>query len=117
MKVLFLGKRSPQQRDVHRRPYGRFFHLPRQLAATGHEVQLCLLGHRGEADLDQVRDGMRWHGRNLSVLSARRGLRDLAARATAFRPDWVVGVSDAWTSVLATRLAAIAAVESNNNLK
>ena len=36
MRLLFVCKRHPQQRDLVTRPYGRFFHLPVALAALGH---------------------------------------------------------------------------------
>lgn len=106
MKLLFLSKRSPQQRDLFTRPYGRFFHLPRALAAAGHEVRLVLLSHRGEAPLDVERDGLHWQSLDLGrPRNAATSLRRLSVDARSFRPDWVIGCSDAWVSVLAGWLA------------
>jgi glycosyltransferase involved in cell wall biosynthesis len=105
MKLLFLSKRSPQQRDLLTRPYGRFFHLPRALAAAGHEVRLALLSHRGEDAVSMARDGLHWSSHDLGGARSPSALRQLAADACAFRPDWVIGCSDAWVSVLAAWLA------------
>jgi glycosyltransferase involved in cell wall biosynthesis len=104
VKILFLGKREPQQRDLIARPYGRFFHLPRLLAEAGDDVQVLLVSHRRAEESSIERDGVRWSsidpGRGLA-----RMLRELETQARAFRPDWIVGVSDAWYGWLAQRLA------------
>ena len=60
MKLLFLSKRSPMERDLVASPYGRFYYLPRYLAERGHEVTLLLLDYRNGEPLDRHRDGIRW---------------------------------------------------------
>ena len=104
MKILFVGKREPQQRDLVTRPYGRFFHLPRLLAASGDEVAALLVSHKRTPEGETERDGVRWSTLD-PALGPARLLRELDARARAFRPDWIVGVSDAWYGWLAHRLA------------
>lgn len=104
MRILFVGKREPQQRDLMARPYGRFFHLPRLLALAGDDVQVFLVSHKRAPETSVERDGVRWAtfdpGRGLA-----RMLRELEAQAHTFRPDWVVGVSDAWYGWIARHLA------------
>jgi glycosyltransferase involved in cell wall biosynthesis len=106
MRILFVSKRHPQQRDLIERPYGRFHHLPVALAALGHEVRVQLCSHRGMASLALARDGVEWTSHDVRTLGVARMLRTLSAEAAAFRPDWVVGCSDAWFGWLARRIAA-----------
>ena len=75
------------------------------LAERGHEVHLLLLSYRHEpADLRRV-DGLILHA--VPVLP--RGPWSYMAKADAlcrqFVPDWVIGFSDTWFGILATRLA------------
>src|SRR5690606_10465385 len=104
VKILVVSKRHPQQRDLVERPYGRFFHLPRLLAAAGHDVQLLLCSHRDLDSLDFQRDGMHWVSHD--VRRWRAGfLPRIRGEALAFAPDWIVGCSDTWFGWLACRLA------------
>lgn len=104
MKVFFIGKRLPQQRDLITRPYGRFFHLPQQLAEAGDEVQVFLVSHKRAAETSIERNGVHWStfdpGKGLA-----RMMRELEMKARAFRPDWIVGMSDTWYGWIARRLA------------
>ncbi|BCT91754.1 hypothetical protein LYSHEL_07780 [Lysobacter helvus] len=102
--MLFVGKREPQQRDLVTRPYGRFFHLPRLLAAAGDVVEAHLVSHKRSPETTVAHEGVRWSTLN-PKLGLPRMLRELDARARAFRPDWIVGMSDAWYGWLAHRLA------------
>lgn len=104
-RFLFVCKRRPQQRDLLQRPYGRFHHLPRLLAAMGHDVHLALVSHGGD-EAGAVRMG----GFDVSTRDIRRAgpvgaVRDLVRTARAFAPDWVVGCSDAWVGCLAAQVA------------
>lgn len=96
MKILFLSKRHPQQRDLVERPYGRFHHLPTQLAAMGHEVTVLLCSHRRLASEVVERDGVRWSSHDLATLGPRQLLAAFAQDAVEFGPDWTIGCSDAW---------------------
>jgi len=104
MKILFVGKREPQQRDLLARPYGRFFHLPHLLAASGDEVGALLVSHKRAPEQELEHGGVRWSTLN-PALGLARLLGELDARARTFRPDWIIGVSDAWYGWLAHRLA------------
>lgn len=105
MRVLFLAKRHPQQRDLIERPYGRFHFLPTLLAARGHEVSVTLCSHRGLPSIDLIRNGVHWYSRDVRTLGLRKLLAQLQQEVEAFRPDWVVGCSDAWYGSLARQLA------------
>ncbi|UHQ19922.1 glycosyltransferase family 4 protein [Lysobacter sp. KIS68-7] len=79
--------------------------MPTALAALGHEVSVTLCSHRALPSERFQREGVDWASEDVRT----RGPRFLAAvdaRAKAFRPDWVVGCSDAWYGPLARRLAA-----------
>jgi glycosyltransferase involved in cell wall biosynthesis len=101
-KLLFVCKRKPQGRCLLERPYGRFFHLPAELAALGHLVQVALVSHRGEPEQSSDRAGVHWRSFDLRQLGCLSRLRRYSA---AFQPDWVIGCSDAWTGWLAYRIA------------
>jgi glycosyltransferase involved in cell wall biosynthesis len=105
MKILFVGKRRPQQRDLIERPYGRFHHLPAGLAGLGHEVRVLLISHRRLPSVQVYMVGVDWIGEDVRNLGPRVLYRRLVAQARSFRPHWVVGMSDAWYGWLARRLA------------
>ncbi|WP_244755851.1 glycosyltransferase family 4 protein [Pseudoxanthomonas helianthi] len=105
MKILFITKRHPQQRDLIERPYGRFHHLPVALATLGHEVRVLLCSHRRIQATTLERDGVIWSSHDVLALGPRRLVATLTQEAQAFRPDWTVGCSDAWYGWLAQRLA------------
>lgn len=104
-RLLFVCKRRPQQRDLLTRPYGRFHHLPRALAALGHDVHVALIGHGGHqpdaASVDDVSITVRdLRHEGLTGVSA-----ELVRTARAFSPHWVIGCSDAWVGCLAAHVA------------
>lgn len=105
MRILFVAKRSPQQRDLVHRPYGRFHFLPVELGALGHEVHVALVSHSGTDPVHLRRDGVEWSSRDLRRLGFAATLRDLHATAAAHRPDWIIGCSDTWPGVLAGWIA------------
>jgi glycosyltransferase involved in cell wall biosynthesis len=105
MRVLFLAKRHPQQRDLVERPYGRFHFLPTLLAAGGHEVHVTLCSHRSLPSIDLIRDGVHWFSRDIRSCGLLALLVQLQQEAESFRPDWIIGCSDAWFGWLAQRLA------------
>lgn len=105
LRIVFVSKRYPQQRDLLTRPYGRFFHLPAALATLGHDVRVLLVGHRRDADADVESQGVQWQARDIRTHGPLRLLRVLDKSTSGWKPDWVVGCSDAWTAWLAGRLA------------
>ena len=106
MKILFVGKRHPQQRDLIERPYGRFHHLPAGVAGLGHEARVLLVSHRRLPSVRIHMAGVDWIGEDVRSLGPRTLYRRLIEQARLFRPDWVIGMSDAWYGWLAGRLAA-----------
>ena len=105
MRLLFLTKRHPQQRDLLERPYGRFYHLPAGLAARGHEVTVALLSHRRLPGERRERGGVTWYNDDL-LPDPRAYLRRTEALVREMQPDWIVGTSDTYYGILAARLAA-----------
>lgn len=103
MRVLFLCKRHPQQRDLLERPYGRFHHLPAGLAARGHEVSVALWSHRRLPSAHRAMAGVLWHADD--VLSQPLAyLRRIDGLARASKPDWIIGASDTYFGILAAWL-------------
>lgn len=121
MKLLFLSKRRPQQRDLIERPYGRFHHLPRLLAARGHDVKVLLCSHHGLPEAQASLAGVDWTGLDLRTLGIRRFQQAMVQQASSFAPDWVIGCSDTWYGWLASRLArrtgALLAVDAYDNFE
>lgn len=120
MRLLFLCKRQPQQRDLLERPYGRYFHLPAGLAARGHEVAVALLSHRRLPSERRERAGVTWYADDL-LPDPRAYGRRIRALAREFRPDWIVGASDTYYGILAARLArrcgARCAIDAYDNVE
>jgi glycosyltransferase involved in cell wall biosynthesis len=119
MKLLFLCKRRPQQRDLIARPYGRFYYLPTELAAMGHDVRVFLVGHHGDQPGICERTGVRWSMHDLLSQGPVGVDRALGREASDFAPDWVIGCSDAWLGWLAhrwaSRVSARLAVDAYDN--
>lgn len=100
MKLLFLSKRRPMDRDLVDNPYGRFFHLPRILAERGHDVSIVLLDYKNGDELQFDAHGIRWI--SSPVISYLGAVNKLIADTP---PDWVIGVSDVYFGILAARIA------------
>lgn len=106
MRILFVAKRHPQQRDLIERPYGRFHHLPVALAKSDHRVRVQLCSTRQLESVAVERDGVVWSSHDLFKVGITGLWRRLSAEAEAFHPDWIIGCSDAWYGWIAHRLAA-----------
>ena len=105
MKVLFICKRHPQQRDLIERPYGRFYYLPVALAALGHEVRVQLCSYRRLESAELLQSDVTWSNHDLLTLGPRALFRKLSEEILAFSPNWIIGCSDAWAGWLAHRLS------------
>jgi glycosyltransferase involved in cell wall biosynthesis len=105
LRLLILSKRHPQQRDLIEHPYGRFHHLPLALATLGHIVRVQLCSYRRLCSVEVERGNVRWSSNDLLTLGPHGLSQTLLAEAKAFRPDWIVGCSDAGFGWLAHRLA------------
>lgn len=104
LKLLFICKRRPMGRDLITGPYGRFFHLPRELAARGHDVELDVLSYRAGEDAEGTIDRVRWQSHSLRPNPV-RAWRRLVQRVAAAAPDWIVGCSDTYFGIAAVALA------------
>ncbi|WPL10448.1 glycosyltransferase family 4 protein [Thiorhodovibrio litoralis] len=105
MQLLCLCKRCPQARDLFTQPYGRFYHIPRLLAARGYAVHLLLLSYQNEPNAFHQEVNLHSH----SVSALPWGLLPYMIKAKHLmievQPDWVIGFSDSWYGILAQRLA------------
>lgn len=121
MRILFVGKRHPQQRDLIERPYGRFYYLPRLLAQRGHDVRVQLYSHRELPAYTLDREGVVWKSFDVRTLGLRALLAHTKQEATAFVPDYIVGCSDAWygwmAHWLARRSGARLAIDAYDNFE
>jgi glycosyltransferase involved in cell wall biosynthesis len=104
VQLLFVCKRHPQQRDLVERPYGRFYHLPTQLRKLGHAVRIQLCSYRKLPSVSIERDNVVWSSHDFLTLGPSKLWECLQSEAIEFRPDWVIGCSDAWAGWLASRL-------------
>ena len=104
MRLLFFSKRRPQGRDLLERPYGRFFNLPCELAARGHDVHMILVDHQSGSERSALLDGVDLTsvGLRQNPIGFYRRLLQLTQNAA---PDWVVGFSDIWYGIIADQLA------------
>ena len=105
VNLLFLSKRFPQGRDLLRRPYGRFYHLPRLLAQRGHRVHVALLSHK-RLPADTARfEGIDWSSDDLLPSGPAPYLRRVYGLLRTLQPHWVIGCSDTYYGILAQRAA------------
>ena len=105
MRIICLSKRRPQDRDLVERPYGRFYHLPRLLAAAGHDVHLVLLDYHRGGDAEFDRDGMHWMVRSVGAAGPLRYARAVSDLARREKPDWTIGFSDIYFGLVAESVA------------
>ncbi|MEO7067476.1 MAG: glycosyltransferase family 4 protein [Rhodanobacter sp.] len=105
MRLLFVSKRHPQQRDLIERPYGRFHYLPVALAALGHDVHVQLCSHSHLSSFKIQTGNIVRSSHDVRTLGMPKLLDQLTKEAQAFRPDWVIAFSDAHYGWLAQRLA------------
>lgn len=105
MNVLLFGKRRPQNRDLMERPYGRFHHLPEELARRGHRVTVMLASYLNEPDSSLNHGGSAIHSISVRGTGVARYLRRAGRIASDEQPDWIGGLSDTWYALVARRLA------------
>ena len=104
MKILFLSKQRPQNRDLVKRPYGRFYYFPKLMADRGHEIHLLLLNYRQGPTISLQRNGFHWVSESFFPTGGLSYLRLIIDRIQTFSPDWIAGLSDTYYGILAQRL-------------
>jgi len=128
LRIAFLCKRRYMGKDVVVDRYGRLYEMPRQLALLGHDVRGFCLSYRPSAALDVVdehADGkLRWISPAMGFARVPGLLaypRKVLAALNEFRPDVIVGASDAVHVVLAgwlsRRLSTPYAVDLYDNFE
>jgi len=105
MKLLFLSKRRPQNRDLIERPYGRFYNLPVQMAMQGHEVRVLLADYQAGPSLDTRQDGVQWYSRAL-LTNPFQYYRQAKRLIQEHDIDWVIGCSDTYYGIMASQLGS-----------
>lgn len=101
MKIVFLCKRAPQNRDLYTRPYGRFFHLPQFLAKAGFDVTLILIDYKNKQELSTKLDNFDVHIIPLNRKNPFSTVKKIEAIVTKITPNWIAGLSDTWYGIIA----------------
>jgi glycosyltransferase involved in cell wall biosynthesis len=112
MRIAFLCKRRYMNKDVILDRYARLYEIPRQLALRGHEVLGLCLSYYPASAIDRTDDHADGRLRWLAPATGSLRLPDSAAfpfralaRLREFRPDVLIGASDAPHIVLTRWLA------------
>ena len=107
MKLMFLCKKRPQQRDLLQRPYGRFHYLPQLLADMGHEVRVVLADYKnGPEQQSHNKDPeISWYSYPALSIRSNSFLKKALYLANNYNPDFIIGFSDIYYGILATYLA------------
>ncbi len=113
MRVLFLTKQQYMGKDLLHDRFGRFYEFPRMLAGQGHHVRgICLKYWIDELDSPVARqcfDGVEWKSFQLGwnwPVAFLRYFRRLKEIAMEFKPEIIIGASDAMHVTIATSLSA-----------
>jgi glycosyltransferase involved in cell wall biosynthesis len=105
MKLLFLCKRRPQQKDLLIRPYGRFYYLPHLLSKKRHEIYILLLSYRHEPAEIIRNNNILWQSETIFGLNPVNFLSQANRLVRKINPAWIVGFSDIYYGILAHWLA------------
>ena len=105
MRLLFLSKRRPQNKDLLNRPYGRFYYLPHLLSRKGHEVYILLLSYRYEPSVTLKKNAATWQSETIIGLNPFSYVSQAKRLIRETNPHWIVGFSDTYYGILAQRLA------------
>lgn len=114
MKILVLTKRQYMAKDLIDDHFGRFWELPFELAALGHDIKGLTLSYRSRAEGDFIeRDGkdkpaITWSSVNLMrgyFPQIERYARRALEIAQQFRPDIIWACSDAYHAIFGRWLA------------
>jgi len=88
-------------RDLISRPYGRFYYLPRHMAARGHKVYSLLLDYKNREPVELRKDGICWMSESLVLGTPTAYLRKLEHLIRDVDPDWIIGFSDTYFGIFA----------------
>ena len=106
MNILWLIKRWTMGHDVIGERFGRYYHLPVELARRGHTVTVLTLDYRQAGQKRIEHSGVTW----LSSGKALSGLPGLLQQAAQIirttQPDWILGGTDMHFCILANWLGS-----------
>lgn len=109
MKILFLTKRIYTGKDLLADRYGRMYELPVALRGAGYDLQVACLSYHPVPDPARDPGGgvtwRYWYTGSLRLPGIIRHATRLARIVREYRPDVIVGASDAIHVILAYRLA------------
>jgi glycosyltransferase involved in cell wall biosynthesis len=111
MKVLFLTKRHYMSKDLLRDHYGRFFELPKSLAAGGASVTVSCLSYYDDHETNGLKlneVGVEWRSHYIGhnpVSGIYRYYRKLCRAVDQIKPQVIVGASDSIHTIIAAKLA------------
>ena len=107
MRILVLTKRQYMGKDLLHDAYGRFYELPLELAALGHEVRgVCASYRRREEGLFDRRSGgaeMSWHAVNVRPIAPwtlYRWAHAIERQIKSFKPDVLWACSDSFHAIV-----------------
>jgi glycosyltransferase involved in cell wall biosynthesis len=106
MRLLFLCKRRPQNKDLLTRPNGRFYYLPHLLSEKGHEVYILLLSYQFEPSGIIRKNNITWQTETVMGFNPISYISQAKRVVRSIDPHWIVGFSDTYFGILAQRLAA-----------
>lgn len=107
MRILVLTKRQYMGKDLLHDAYGRFYELPLELAALGHEVRgVCASYRRREEGLFDRRSGgaeVSWHAVNVRPIAPwtlYRWAHAIERQIKSFKPDVLWACSDSFHAIV-----------------
>lgn len=107
MRILVLTKRQYMGKDLLDDAYGRFYELPLELAALGHEVRgVCASYRRREEGVFDRRSGgaeVSWHAVNVRPIAPwtlYRWAHAIERQIKSFKPDVLWACSDSFHAIV-----------------
>lgn len=107
LNILFLTKRQYTGKDLVDDRFGRYWHIPLELARRGHRVVMSCLSYRDKNQgwIDDITDAgsLRVHSRNAGpfrALGLARFAREARDIGRDFRPDIVLAGSDSLYGII-----------------
>ena len=105
MRLFLACKRHYTNRDLLSDHYGRLYHLPLQLAALGHQVQVVAADYKGTDSSRLEFDNLTFDSHPVSPSSLARFVRYIHRAAREFEPDLLIASADTYLGVLGSYLA------------
>jgi glycosyltransferase involved in cell wall biosynthesis len=101
MKILWLIKRKTMGQDVISQKYGRYYHLPVELARQGHSVTVLALDYRNAHSECINHSGVVWNSEGNFFSGLLRYVGKARELILSEKPDWIIGATDMQFSIMA----------------